>query len=152
MQTKRNYDSTATTNSGESSSSFFEELLEDTYNEPAAKKKKFLSPKHRSQQKAPTVMDAVDKLEALSQNIRQDEFDTFGQHLASQLRGLPLTNAIICQSFINNYLSEQRLKVLTGSTTRPEPQEIYYENNFRPIDNIEHEEHVILFYPDDDEN
>lgn len=56
-------------------------------------------------------MDAVDKLESISQNIRQDEFDTFGQHVASHLRNLPLTNAIACQNFINNYLSGERLKV-----------------------------------------
>lgn len=43
---------------------------------------------------------------------QQDEFDTFGQHVANHLRSLPLSNAIFCQNFINNYLSEERLKVI----------------------------------------
>ncbi|XP_044761530.1 uncharacterized protein LOC123318839 [Coccinella septempunctata] len=42
----------------------------------------------------------------------QDEFFTFGQHVANQLRCLPLGNAIVCQNYINNYLAEERLKVI----------------------------------------
>ncbi|CAG5001962.1 unnamed protein product [Parnassius apollo] len=60
----------------------------------------------------PPVLQAVNRLETLAQTIRQDEFDTFGVHVASQLRSLPVTNAIVCQNFINNYLSQERLKIL----------------------------------------
>lgn len=62
----------------------------------------------------PPVLRAVHRLETLAQNIRQDEFDTFGLHVASQLRSLPLANAIVCQTFINNYLSQERLKILNA--------------------------------------
>lgn len=34
----------------------------------------------------PPVLQAVNRLETLAQTIRQDEFDTFGVHVASQLR------------------------------------------------------------------
>lgn len=70
----------------------------------------------------PAVLQAVNRLETLAQTIRQDEFDTFGVHVASQLRSMPSTNAIICQNFINNYLSQERLKILNTQhfpTARP---------------------------------
>ncbi|XP_018574684.1 uncharacterized protein LOC108913601 [Anoplophora glabripennis] len=61
-----------------------------------------------------SVLEAVNRLETLAQNIRQDEFDTFGLRVASQLRCLSLANAIVCQTLINNYLSEERLKILNA--------------------------------------
>ncbi|KAH1021707.1 hypothetical protein HUJ04_011191 [Dendroctonus ponderosae] len=57
------------------------------------------SPKKRAEhvpKKDPPILEAVGRLESLAQNIRQNEFDTFGQHVANQLRSVPLANAIAC--------------------------------------------------------
>lgn len=100
-------------------SSYFDELGQESNIAPLQKKKK-LSPKKKAERALridapkmdPPVLQAVNRLETLAQTIRQDEFDTFGVHVATQLRSLPLRNAIVCQNFINNYLSQERLKTL----------------------------------------
>lgn len=105
-------------NTNSDASSYFDELEQESNIAPLQKKKK-LSPKKKAgsalrdaPKMDPPVLQAVNRLETLAQTIRQDEFDTFGVHLASQLRSLPLRNAIVCQNFINNYLSQERLKTL----------------------------------------
>lgn len=106
-------------NTNSDASSYFDELEQEDNIAPLQKKKK-LSPKKKAERALmdapkmdPPVLQAVNRLETLAQTIRQDEFDTFGVHVASQLRSLPLRNAIVCQNFINNYLSQERLKTLT---------------------------------------
>lgn len=105
-------------NTNSDASSYFDELEQESNIAPLQKKKK-MSPKKKAERAlmdAPKmdlpVLQAVNRLETLAQTIRQDEFDTFGVHVASQLRSLPLRNAIVCQNFINNYLSQERLKTL----------------------------------------
>lgn len=119
LQAKESEDSAMNRNSD--TSSYFNELGEESNSDHVQKKTK-LSPKKKSERARrmdpptmdPPVLQAVSKLETLAKNIRQDEFDTFGLHVASQLRSLPLANAIICQNFINNYLSQERLKILNA--------------------------------------
>ncbi|CAH2095677.1 unnamed protein product [Euphydryas editha] len=114
---EENEDSAVNTNSD--ASSYFDELGQES-NIAHLQKKKKLSPKKKPKcalrmdapKMDPPVLQAVNRLETLAQAIRQDEFDTFGVHVASQLRSLPLRNAIVCQNFINNYLSQERLKIL----------------------------------------
>lgn len=104
-------------NTNSDASSYFDELEQEDNIAPLQKKKK-LSPKKKAERALmdalkmdPPVLQAVNRLETLAQTIRQDEFDTFGVHVASQLSSLPLRNAIVCQNFIN-YLSQERLKTL----------------------------------------
>lgn len=103
-------------------SSYFDDLGEEsnTEREHVPQKKKKISPKKKAERAQrldphtvdPPVFQAVSRLERLARNNDEDEFDRFGLHLASQLRSLPLENAIMCQNFINNYLSQERLKIL----------------------------------------
>lgn len=65
----------------------------------------------------PTSLETVNKFESLPKNIRQDEFDTFGQHVANLLRTMPISNGIICQNFIMNHISQERLKILNKNQT-----------------------------------
>lgn len=111
-------------NTNSDASSYFDELEQEDNIAPLQKKKK-LSPKKKAERALidapkmdPPVLQAVNRLETLAQTIRQDEFDSFGVHVASQLRSLPLRNAIVCQNFINNYLSQERLKTL-NTIARP---------------------------------
>lgn len=42
----------------------------------------------------------------MTQNIRHDEFDTFGQHVANKLSNIQIIDVIECQNFINSYLAK----------------------------------------------
>lgn len=48
----------------------------------------------------------------MSQNIRLEEFDTFGQHVANQRCILSIIDAIERQSFINSYLAKASITFL----------------------------------------
>lgn len=50
-----------------------------------------------------------------SSDLLEDEFGTFGRHVANQLRCLPIREAVKSQNFIHNYLTEERLKFLEKS-------------------------------------
>ncbi|XP_045460551.1 uncharacterized protein LOC123670979 [Harmonia axyridis] len=60
----------------------------------------------------PATVASFNTTSNLERPLQQDEFDTFGQHVANQLRNLPIKNAIVCQNFINNYLADERLKAI----------------------------------------
>ncbi|KAF5283204.1 hypothetical protein FQR65_LT14033 [Abscondita terminalis] len=61
------------------------------------------------------VSAAIDKLDKFSEknmSISVDEFDVFGKHIATQLRQLPLYNALLCEEQIEAVVRQQRLRLL----------------------------------------
>ncbi|KAG8309384.1 hypothetical protein J6590_087383 [Homalodisca vitripennis] len=71
---------------------------------------------------------AVDKLHSIARmtsDDTEDQYDKFGQHIASQLRQLPLRSFIILQSKFQNLITEERLASLNANTSEPLSQSIF---------------------------
>ncbi|KAF5308699.1 hypothetical protein FQR65_LT06060 [Abscondita terminalis] len=58
------------------------------------------------------AIDKLDKLTEKNMSILVDEFDVFGKHTATQLRQLPLHNALLCKKQIEAVVKQQRLRLL----------------------------------------
>ncbi|XP_036327422.1 uncharacterized protein LOC118740032 [Rhagoletis pomonella] len=111
----------------ESDASFFDDEPSgsQTSSSQAKRAKRTTQAKHRSQDVEP-ILEAVTKLENISHTKEPDEFEVFGSHVANQLRSMPLEEAISSQAFVNNYLSQRRLKILRAAAVgnfRPESSE-----------------------------
>lgn len=105
------------------------QLTEDI-NSISKRKKKFKNSKPPSQSltrkyckktKMNNTFDVVEALKlACSQQLNENEFMIFGQHVASQLRELPLDEALQLQNDIQRLLTEARLRSLNNhSMHRP---------------------------------
>lgn len=74
---------------------------------------------------------AIDKLEAISvasaSKVQSDEFDIYGQYIATQLRLLPTINALTCQEEFQRIITRERIKVLNLQTVSPSPS--YYDTS-----------------------
>lgn len=67
---------------------------------------------------------AVEKLHSIAQltdSDTEDEYDKFGQHIASQLRQLPLRSFIVLQSKFQTLITQERLAALNDNS---EPQSL----------------------------
>lgn len=59
------------------------------------------------------VESAISKLQDLSKNRHlEDQYDTFGKHVAGQLRELPLRSFVILQEKIQSLITNERLKCM----------------------------------------
>lgn len=57
----------------------------------------------------------------LTDSDTEDEYDKFGQHIASQLRQLPLRSFIVLQSKFQTLITQERLAALNDNS---EPQSL----------------------------
>ena len=66
------------------------------------------------------LTDAVSKLQEIAEitNYEEDQFSKFANHIASQLRELPLTHSIILQDKIQLLVTLERLNALASSTSQ----------------------------------
>lgn len=80
-----------------------------------------LTRKYCKKTKVNNTFDVVEALKlACSQQLNENEFMIFGQHVASQLRELPLNEALQLQNDIQRLLTEARLRSLNNhSMHRP---------------------------------
>ncbi|XP_067620816.1 uncharacterized protein [Eurosta solidaginis] len=87
-----------------------------------------------------------------------DEFDTFGAHVAQQLRYMPLDQAIASQAYITNFLARRRLAILGSdglNISRPESSvsgKYSAQNSTTTMDMYENEDYFDnAFFINDDE-
>lgn len=67
--------------------------------------------------------NAINKLQKIAEMATadtEDLYDTFGKHLASQMRELPLKSFIILQRKFQNLITEERLANLYGNYNEPQ--------------------------------
>jgi hypothetical protein len=94
------------------------------------------------------VESAISKLQNLSQNrYLEDQYDTFGKHIAGQLRELPLRSFIVLQEKIQSLLTNERLNCMNTPspvasyvssviTSPSEPVTPYEESDASPTANV----------------
>ncbi|KAF0703933.1 MADF domain-containing protein, partial [Aphis craccivora] len=66
------------------------------------------------------IEKAISKLDSIAKECvvkEDDEFETFGKHVANQLRKIPLERALILQNDIQGLLTRARLHCLSNSQT-----------------------------------
>lgn len=84
------------------------------YGGPPVRKRKLTS-NNNVAARVSNVSAAIDKLDKLAEknmSVPLDEFDVFGKHIATQLRQLPLYNALLCEEKIEDIIRQQRLQIL----------------------------------------
>lgn len=66
------------------------------------------------------IEKAISKLDSIAKECvakEDDEFETFGKHVANQMRKIPLERALILQNDIQGLLTRERLHCLSKSQT-----------------------------------
>jgi len=67
------------------------------------------------------IEKAISKLDSIAKECvakEDDEFETFGKHVANQMRKIPLKRALILQNDIQGSLTRERLHCLNKFTNR----------------------------------
>lgn len=97
------------------------EIIQTTSFPKTLKKMKTSNLKMRS--KLPNISPiekAISKLDSIAKECvtkEDDEFETFGKHVANQMRKIPLERALILQNDIQSLLTKERLHCLSYSQT-----------------------------------
>uniref|UniRef100_A0A2S2QPU3 MADF domain-containing protein n=1 Tax=Sipha flava TaxID=143950 RepID=A0A2S2QPU3_9HEMI len=62
-----------------------------------------------------TIEKEISKLDGIAKGCVDNEFETFGKHVANQMRKIPLERALILQNDIQGLLTRERLRCLSYS-------------------------------------
>lgn len=63
------------------------------------------------------AINNLQQIKASVESPHKDEFTSFRKNIADQLRPLPLDKALYCQSHIMTFLTEQRIAMMTQTST-----------------------------------